>query len=130
MPFVNKEIQFDEFMKRLHQRIQGGGNNHPCLSFFECFLLEELPREVRANVVVPNWDGRVNAGDFDAIYPMAANILHDAASRNYSEAHPDIFKEANAVSAAFCDELNELFCCSGDETFDFIPIKSYTDMIG
>ncbi len=127
MPFVNKEIGLDEFMKQLHQRIQKGGNA-AALSFFECFLQEELPRDLRR--AAPDWDDRaVNAGDFDDIYPFAAVLLHNAASRNYSECHPDIFEEASAVSRAFCDELNELFQCSGDDGFDFIPLKSYTDMM-
>lgn len=128
MPFVNKEIKFDEFMKQLHQRIQNGGNA-AALSFFECFIQGELPRELkrRAN---PDWDGRtVNAGDFDVIYPMAAEILLDAASRNHSECHPDIHEEASAVSRAFCDYLNELFQCSDNDGFDFIPIRSYTEMM-
>lgn len=125
--FVNKEIDFNDFMKQLCQRIQKGGNAG-ALIFFECFLQEELPRELKRQAV-PGWDGRVNAGDFDNIYPMAANILHDAASRNYSECHLDIFKEASAVSSAFCEEVNEIFQCSGDDRFGFIPIKSYTEMM-
>ncbi|MEK7562438.1 MAG: hypothetical protein AAB509_02045 [Patescibacteria group bacterium] len=128
MSFVNKELEFNEFIRRLHQRIQRGGNV-AALIFFECFLQEELPRELKRQAAVPDWDGRtVNAGDFDAIYPMAANILHDAASRSHSECHPDIFTEASVVSSAFRDELNELFQCSGNDVFDLIPIKSYTEM--
>jgi len=128
MPFIDKEVEFDQFMKQLHQRIQRGGNA-AALSFFECFLQEELLRELKRQAA-SDWDGRtVNAGDFDAIYPMAVEILHDAASRNYSECHPDIFEEASAVSSAFFDEINELFQCSGNEVFELIPIKSYTEMM-
>ncbi len=128
MPFVNKEIDFGEFMKQLRQRLEKEGNS-AALSFFEFFLEKQLPEELKRGAVA-DWDGRtVNAGDFDALYPMAAEILHDAATRNASEAHPDIYKEASAVSLAFCDEFNELFQCSGDDKFDFIPIKSYTEMM-
>lgn len=126
MPFINKEIEFSEFMERLHRRIQKGGNA-AALSFFKCFLRDELPREVMRQAV-SGWNGRVVAGDFDVIYPEAAKIFLDAATRNASECHPDIYEEASAVSLAFCGELNELFQCSGDGVFDFIPIKPYSEM--
>lgn len=128
MSFTNKEVRFEDFMQRLHQRIQRGGNS-AALIFFECFLKNQLLEELKRGAAA-DWDGQtVNAGDFDGLYPVAADILHGAATRDASEAHPDIYKEASAVSQAFCDELNELFQCSGDEVFDFIPIKSYTEMM-
>lgn len=128
MPFVNKEIELDQFMEQLHQRIQKGGNT-AALDFFEFFLKKQLSEELRRQAA-SDWDGKtVNAGDFDAVYPMAVQILHDAATRNASEALPDIYKEASAVSSAFCEELNEIFQCSGSEVFDLIPIKSYTEMM-
>lgn len=124
MPFVNKEIDLGEFMKQLHQRIQKTGNT-AVLIFFESFWAEQLPEKIK-RAADPSWDGRtVNAGDFDEIYPIAARMLRDAASRNFSEAHPQIYEEAHEVSIAFCDELNELFQCSGKEKFDLIPIKSF-----
>jgi len=58
---------------------------------------------------------------------MAVDILHDAASRNFSE-HSNTYADAHVVSAAFCEELNEFFQCSGEEGFDLIPIKSFVDM--
>lgn len=128
MSFVNKELEFNEFMKQLHQRIQRGGNA-AALIFFECFLQEELPRELKRRAA-PDWDGRtVNAGDFDTIYPMAVGILHDAATATASENLPDIYEEASAVSKVLCEYLNELFQCSGDDGFDFIPIRSYSQMM-
>jgi len=79
---------------------------------------------------LPEWDREtLCAGDFDALYPIATEILRAAATREASEAHPDIYNEASIVSKAFCDELNELFQCSGEEVFDFIPIKPYTQML-
>lgn len=129
MPFTNKEIQLSEFIEQLHQRIKEGGNDDVRI-FFECFLQERLIKEVKSSPGLnPDWGGQVNAGDFDVIYPMAANILHDAASSNFSEAHRDIYEHANAVSVAFCDELNEMLQCSGEEIFNLIPIISYVDMM-
>jgi len=128
MPFVNREVDFSEFMEELHKKIQTGGNP-AALAFFESFLQEQLPQELKRRAA-PEWDGRtVVAGDFDVLYPMAADILLDAATMNASEAHPTIYEEASAVSLALCQYLNELFQCSGDEGFDFIPIKSYSSMM-
>ena len=128
MSFVNKEIRFDKFMEQLRQRIERGGNI-AALIFFGSFLQRALPEELR-RAAVADWDGHtVSAGDFDVLYPLAVRILHDAATRNASEVHPDTYKEANAVSSAFCEELNELFQCSGEEVFGFIPIKSYSQMM-
>ena len=127
MPFVNKVIDFNEFMEQLHQRLQREGNSE-ALMFFECFLQKQLPRGFKHRAV-PGWAGGVNAGDFDVIYPMAANILFNSASENYSESNPDSYKEADAVSRIFCDMINELFQCSGDDGFDLLPIKSYVEMM-
>ncbi len=115
-------------MKQLHQRIQRGGKAD-ALAFFECFLQRQLPEKLK-QVATADWDGQtVNAGDFDVLYSMAAEILHDAATRMESEVHPTTYEEASAVSSAFCDELNETFQCSGDDAFDPIPIKSYVQMM-
>lgn len=128
MPFVNKEMQLTDFLEQLHKRIEASDNS-AALIFFEVFLQKRLVEAVKKHPgLASDWDGRVNAGDFDVIYPMAAEILHDAASREYSSTHPDIYKDAHAVSTAFCEELNKFFECSGDEGFDLIPIKSFVDM--
>ncbi|MCX6722180.1 MAG: hypothetical protein NTY04_03245 [Candidatus Staskawiczbacteria bacterium] len=128
MPFVNKEVDFNEFMSQLHQRIQKAGNRE-ALVFFECFLKDQLPAELTRRASA-DWDGSIlTAGDFDVLYPIAVEILHDAATRNASEAHLNIYEEANAVSLAFCEYLNELFQCSGEGAFDFIPVKSYSQMM-
>ncbi|MBN1325736.1 hypothetical protein JW977_02030 [Candidatus Falkowbacteria bacterium] len=124
MPFVNKEIDIGEFMKQLRRRLEKSGDI-AALSFYEFFLEEQLPEELKRRVAA-DCDGRtVIAGDFDVIYPMAAELLRNAAARNFSEVHSEIYNEANAVSIAFCDELNEFFQCSGDEKFDPIHIKSF-----
>lgn len=127
MPFTNKEIHISDFLKQLQERIKSQGNSN-ALIFFEIFLQKGLVEEIKKHPdVAPNWDGRVNAGDFDVIYPLAVEILHDAASRNFSE-HSNTYADAHAVSIAFCDELNEMFQCSGEEKYDLIPIKSFIDM--
>jgi hypothetical protein len=129
MPFDSKEIQFSDFMERLYKRIQQSDNAGVRI-FFESFLQNSLFEQLRKHPrVVANWDGRASAGDFDFIYPFAAEMLRDAASRNFSEVHYEIYKEADAVSVAFCEELNEIFQCSGKEKFDPIAIKSYLEML-
>lgn len=125
MSFVNQEIELTDFLKKLRQRIESGSNQN-VLTLFDTTLPEELGETIEKRST--NWAGRVNAGDFDAIYPLAVEILRDTAGRMFSEAHPNIYKEAHAVSVAFCDELNEMFQCSGEEKFDLIPIKSFVDM--
>ena len=126
MPFVNKEIHIDDFLEQLSKRIELQGNSNTRI-FFEIFLQKGLVEAIKKHPgLAPNWDGRVNAGDLDVIYPLAVEILHDAASRNFSE-HSNTYADAHAVSTAFCDELNEMFQCSGEEKFDLIPIKSFVD---
>jgi hypothetical protein len=127
MAFINKEIQLSDFMEQLHKRIQSSCNSD-VLIFFRIFLQESLIRAVKEHSgLAPDWDGRVNAGDFDVIYPMAVEIIHDAASRNFSE-HSNTYADAHTISIAFCNELNEFFQCTGEEKFDLIPIKSFVDM--
>ena len=128
MPFVNKEIDFDDFMKQLRQRLKKTADAD-ALQFFDLFLEKSLSEELKHQAVA-DWNGRtVNAGDFDEIYPMAVEILHNAATRNASEAHPGIYEEASAVSLAFYRELNEFFQCSESDEFEFIPVKSYSQMM-
>lgn len=128
MPLVNKEVLLTDFMEQLRKKIEVSGNS-ATLIFFEIFLQKRLVTAVKEHPgLAPNWNGRVNADDFDGIYPMAVEILHDAASREYSSAHPNIYKDAHAVSVAFCEELKEFFECSGEEGFDLIPIRSFVDM--
>jgi len=124
MPFVNTEIQLTDFLEKLRQRIESNGDSAVLISF-DHSLREGLVKEVKE--CATDWDGCVNAGDFDAIYPMAVKILRDTAGRNLSEAHPDTYDEAHSVSVAFCEELNDVFQCSGDEEFDLIPINSLVD---
>lgn len=130
MPFNDKKVvTVDDFMKQVHARIEKGGNSDALL-FYEIFLQKGFLEKIKATAeTVPGWDGSAIAGDFDFIYKIAASILHDAASREYSEVHPNIYKDAHAISVAFCEELNEFFECSGeDRLFDLIPIKSYVEM--
>jgi hypothetical protein len=115
-------------MVQLKQRIEKTKNSEALL-FFEFFLEGQLPLKVQQAVTVSHWDGQVNAGDFDEIYPMAVRILHDAATAEASEPHSNVYEVASAISAAFCEELDEVFQCSGDHVFDFIPIKSYSAMM-
>lgn len=128
MPFVNKEIRITDFLEWLRKKIESQDNPNIRI-FFKSFLQKELVEAIKKHPgVTPDWDGRVNAGDFDVIYPLAADILYNAASANFSEVHPDTYTCAHAVSTVFCEELNEIFQCSGEEKFDLIPIKSFVDM--
>jgi len=128
MPFNGERaVQLDVFMVGLQKKMREGENTN-ALTFFELFLKNALPNEVRRQAA-KGWDGLVNAGDFDVIYPMAARTLLDAATTNASEVHPDTYKDASTVSQAFADELNDVFQCSGDDRFEFLPIKSYSQMM-
>lgn len=121
-----KIINIKDFLDQLHKRLKEKGDLGT-LIFFEVFLQNKLVEAIkRTGGTVPNWDGSVNAGDFDTIYPYATQILFDAASRNFSE-HSNTYKDAHAISVAFCEQLNEIFECSGEEVFDLIPIKSFVD---
>lgn len=126
MPFVNKKVHIDDFLKQLHERLKTK-DHEDALTFFEHYLQNDLRKEIEG-VTIPNWDGYVNAGDFDKIYPLVANLLWEIAARNSSE-HLDEYSEANAVSIAFCEELNEFFECSGEEKYESLPIKSFADMV-
>lgn len=133
MPFnEEKSILIQDFLSQLHEKIKTDAPSS--LIFFEAFLKDQLIEDFREEFDLPaNWGkfvnvGLVNAGDFDQIYPMAAAILYEAAGRNYSEVHPDIYKEAHGISTAFCELLNEVFECSGDDgVFDLIPIVSFAE---
>ena len=125
MPFVNKEILLSDFLKSLRKRIESSGNTG-ALIYFETYLEDGLIEAVKERSI--SWNGLCNAGDFDRIYPIAVKIIREAAGRNLSEAHPDTYQQAHAVSVAFCEELNETFQCSGDDKFDLIPIKSFVSM--
>lgn len=125
MSFVNKEIELTDFLKKLRQRIESASDSS-ILVLFDTTLPEELAEAVKEHTT--GWSGRSNAGDFDHIYPLAVNILRETAGRMFSEVHSGIYKEAHAISVAFCDELNEMFQCSGADKFDLIPIKSFVDM--
>lgn len=127
MPFTNKIIPLAEFLQAVHRRILQSQNEDARI-FFDSFLRDNLLKEIKPNLP-EDWDGLVNAGDFDELYLLVAEMLSDAATRNYSEGHPNIYKDASAVSLAFCEELNEIFQCSGDEIFVSIPIKSFSEVI-
>jgi hypothetical protein len=125
MPFVNKEIHINDFLELLHKRIESQGDSNARI-FFEIFLQGGLLKKIKNNYKVAP-DGRVNAGDFDVIYPFAVDILRNAANGSFSE-HSNTYVDAHTISVAFCEELNEFFQCSGNEKFDLIPIESYVDM--
>lgn len=114
-------------MEGLHRRIESQDNSNAQI-FFEIFLQKGLVEAIKNYPgIAPNWDGRVNAGNFDVIYPLAVDILRNAAFRNFSE-HSNTYADAHAVSVNFCEELNEMFQCTGEEKFDLISVKSYVDM--
>lgn len=131
MPFNNKKtIKISDFLDLLRKRLEAG-NNPSVLIFFESFLEKRLVTELIEQTGAQSnlSELEVLPGDFDEIYSFAVQMLHNAASRNFSEAHSDIYEEAHAVSEAFCAELNEVFECSGEDgVFDLIPIKSFTTM--
>lgn len=122
-----KTIKIKEFLEKVRKRLDAEGNTN-ALIFFDVFLRDDLVGNIQeGRGVSANWQELdLDAGDFDKIYPFAVNMLHEAASRNFSE-HSDTYKEAHTISTAFCQELNEFFEFSGDEAFDLIPIKSYVD---
>ena len=125
--FTDKAINFEEFMEQLHKRIIESGNVET-KTFFECFLQQQLPVQFKL-LADSGWDGMVNAGDFDLLYPMAIEILRDAATASASDANYSvIYDQASEVSRAFCDYLNDFFQCAGDYAFTFIPIVSYTQI--
>lgn len=126
MSFTNKEIRLTDFLENLHERVKFGGNTDAII-LFEHDIQEGLVTHLQN--LDPDWQGYVNAGDFDKLYPIAVDMLREVAGRMLSEAHPDIYVGAHEVSVAFCDELNELFECSGEEAFDLIPIKSFTEIM-
>lgn len=127
MPFINKEIKITDFLEKLHERLRLKDDSD-ALIFFEIFLKKDLVKDfMEQNRIASNWDGRINAGNFDVIYPFAARMLHDAAARNVTDSL-SIYETANTVSVTFWEELNELFECSEEHKFDLIPIKSYVEM--
>ncbi|MEW5908120.1 MAG: hypothetical protein AB1643_03030 [Patescibacteria group bacterium] len=122
-----KVINIKDFLEQLHDRLREKEDSSACI-FFEVLLQNQLVAEIKKQEgLVPNWDGSANAGDFDVIYPIAANILFSAASSGFTE-HINTYKPAHAVSVAFCELLNEIFECSGEHGFDLIPIRSFVDM--
>ena len=96
-----------EFLDGLCGRLE---KNHSALIFVDCFLRNGLVREINKYVQDNMVDLETNVLDkqvWETIYQIAGEVLWDAASRNYSEVHPDIFDEANSVSEAFCEEMKE-----------------------
>jgi hypothetical protein len=124
-----KTIKIGEFFDRVHERLEAAGSNVETISFFKIFLQNSLVDEsLRSGWAQSGWDRLgLAAGDFDVLYPKAAEMLRDAASRNYSEAHPDTYEVADAISKALCEELNTFFEFTGKEVFDPIPIRSFID---
>ncbi|MFA6552453.1 MAG: hypothetical protein WCT19_03050 [Candidatus Paceibacterota bacterium] len=133
MPFNStKTIKLNDFLGRVHTRLQAHNNPH-ILTFFEIFLQDSLANDLvkEAGAKPGLAELELLPGDFDVIYDFAANKLRDAAGRNLSEVHLDVYQNAQAVSQAFCDELNEFFECSGEDgLYDLIPIKSFVEMMG
>lgn len=125
MPFENKEIQLSDFLEGVRKRIKAGGNED-ALRFFESFLRNDLVREIEKHPDrIPDWQGEAEASDFDKVYPMAVDLLADAAVRNFRE-ELDTYALADAVSAAFCEEINSTFNLSGDDAFKLTTIGSFT----
>ena len=128
MPFINKDISLVEFIQNVRIRILRSKSKEAEI-FFNSFLGDSLVEEIKPNLPA-DWNGLINAGEFDILDPLVVvEILFDAATRNSSEGHGDIYRDASAVSFAFCEELNEVFQCSGDEIFNFIPIKSFSEIM-
>jgi hypothetical protein len=129
MTFQNRDVSLQEFMSQLRSRVQ---QNKGDLVLFDMALQhrdrfrKQVQEMLGAN---DDWDGIVNAGNFDEIYPLAAQMLRDLASNLYSEAHPTIYEDANKVSTMFSEQLNETFQATGKMTYDLIPIKSWADIM-
>ncbi len=114
-----------EFLDSLYRQIEGDSDAR---IFFDCFLRESLVIELNKHTEGGSVDLEMDIADkrtWKAIYIIAAEILWDAASRNHSEVHPDIFQEANSLSLAFCQEIEK---CLGNN-MEFIPIESPTEMM-
>ncbi len=73
-----KIINIKDFLEQLYKRLKAKGDSG-ALIFYEVFLQNSLVDKLKATgQSVPNWDGSVNAGDFNFIYPFAVDILFDA----------------------------------------------------
>ena len=100
-------IKIGEFLDGLHRRLE---KDFGALIFFGCFLKNRLVEEINKQIQDGLADLETGIADersWDIVYNIAAEVLWDAASRNHSEVHPDIFDEANSVSEAFCEEMKE-----------------------
>lgn len=114
-----------EFLKGVQKRLEEDGS---AKIFFEVFLVESLMRVLNQGTSDASVDFETEILDqkmWQALYSMVAEILWDAACRNHSEAHPDIYEEATQVSTAFCQEINDRFHFG----FKAIPIISPTTMM-
>ncbi|MBU1177564.1 hypothetical protein KKH96_03935 [Patescibacteria group bacterium] len=115
--------EIGEFLNGLSKRLE---ENHEALIFFKCFLKNSLIEKINKYMRSDSVNLKTDFSDkqsWDIIYHIAAEILWDAACRNHSEVHPNIFKEANDLSLAFCREIEK---CLGID-MEFIPIKSLID---
>jgi hypothetical protein len=128
MPFAeDKAVKLPDFLAQVHKRVELI-DNPGALIFYEIFLERHLEEEYLKTVETPKgWDGDFLPGDFDAIYPLATEMLRDAASRNFSELHRDTYQIAHQISVAFCDQLNDTFECTGEDGYDLIRIRSYVN---
>lgn len=127
MTFQNREIPLREFLGQVRTRVEQAGGD---LILFDTTLQTGLQHEFQQRYRIPDaWNGIVNAGDFDQLYPLAAEMLRSSASSLYSKAHPDIYQHAHGISEAFCGELNGVFQATEDEAFELLPIKSWADMM-
>ncbi len=114
-----------EFLKKLSARL-GGENNgdSDALIFFKCFLdKDSLIEAVERSARVPaGWhEADLSEDAWAILYNIATNTLRSAASTNYSEAHPDVYDNADEVSQAFCAEMKN----SLDIDVEPIKIESY-----
>jgi hypothetical protein len=125
-----ESIKIADFLERVHKRLKEKDSlDSDALIFFEIFLQKHIIEKINElGIALPNWQElELTAGDYDGVYNVAAEILHDAASRNFSE-HSDTYKTAHAVSEVICNELNEIFEFKGEEVYELIPIKSFLEM--
>ncbi len=111
-----------KFLDSLGRRLE---ENRDGLIFFDCFLKNNLVREldnrsIRSGLLVNLETNFADKQSWGTIYQIVAEILFNAALREHSEVHPDIFNEADSVSLTFCQVAKEQLGFD----MEFIPIKS------
>lgn len=116
-----------DFFKRLSKRVEEKDSSAKI--FFDCFLVGSiLPAINKAIDDEESVDWKTEVSEqrsWEVLYHLASELLWDAACREHSEAHPDIFDEATRISEMFCQEMKESL---GFE-IESIPIKSPTQVM-